>query len=287
MTIHFSKMHGLGNDFMVIDAVTQTVDIATLDIKALADRRKGIGFDQLLLVEKSKNAAVDFRYRIFNGDGSEVEQCGNGARCFARFVHEKGLSSKNPLVVETSSGIISLTLVENNEVLVDMGLPIFEEKRIPVNASLNEHNQVNLALDTAEGSATFTVLSMGNPHAVMEVQEYDDISIYQIGFALQNHSAFPAQVNVGFMQIVDKNTINLRVFERGVGETLACGTGACAAVVAGILQHKLNAKVAVTLPGGKLNIEWQGEGHPVIMQGDACLVYNGEVVANDFVKKSK
>lgn len=289
MAIKFSKMHGLGNDFMVIDAVTQKIDITTLDIKALADRRKGIGFDQLLLVENSEGDTVDFRYRIFNADGSEVEQCGNGARCFARFVHNQGLSDKNPLIVETSAGIISLTLVANNEVLVDMGLPIFEANRIPVNAELKEHNQLNLALDATigngEGSATFTVLSMGNPHAVLEVEEFDDISIYEIGYALQNHSAFPAQVNVGFMQIVDKNTINLRVFERGVGETLACGTGACAAVVAGILQHKLNSKVEVFLPGGKLQIEWQGDGHPVIMQGDACLVYNGELSSTHFVKK--
>lgn len=287
MTIQFSKMHGLGNDFMVIDAVTQNIDITTLDIRALADRRKGIGFDQLLLVENSESGTVDFRYRIFNADGSEVEQCGNGARCFARFVHDKGLSNKNPLIVETSSGIISLALVENNEVLVDMGLPIFKAANIPVNAELREHNQLNLSLDTEEGSATFTVLSMGNPHAVLEVSEFDDIKIYQIGYALQNHSAFPSQVNVGFMQILDKNTINLRVFERGVGETLACGTGACAAVVAGILQHKLNAKVEVSLPGGKLNIEWQGEGHPVLMQGDACLVYNGELSSKHFIKKLK
>jgi len=182
-----------------------------------------------------------------------------------------------------------LALVANNQVSVDMCLPVFNAENIPVSATLNEHNQVNLALDSeignGEGSATFTVLSMGNPHAVIEVEEHDYVNIYQIGFALQNNSAFPAQVNVGFMQIVDKNTINLRVFERGVGETLACGTGACAAVVAGILQNKLNHKVKVSLPGGDLNIEWQGEGSPVIMQGDASLVFNGELASNQFIKK--
>jgi diaminopimelate epimerase len=270
-------MHGLGNDFMVIDAVSQTIDLSKLDIKALADRRTGVGFDQLLLVEESESNTVDFRYRIFNADGGEVEQCGNGARCFARFVQNKALSDKNPLVVETSGGIISLAILQNGEISVDMGLPIFEAQKIPTTAKLNEHNQVDLSVESEQGFATFTVLSMGNPHAVLEVEEFDDISVYTIGDTLQNHSAFPAQVNVGFMQIIDKGSINLRVFERGVGETLACGTGACAAVVAGILQHKLNNCVQVSLPGGQLNIEWQGEGHPVIMQGDASLVYDGEL----------
>ncbi len=266
-------MHGLGNDFMVIDAVRQNFELASLNIAALANRNKGIGFDQLLIVESSDHNGVDFRYRIFNADGGEVQQCGNGARCFARFVHEQGLTDKNPVVVETCSGIISLEILENNQVLVDMGVPIFEGPQIPVQGELNEQN-LTLSLDQ---DRTFTVLSMGNPHAVLTVYEHDDQEIESIGKTLQEHPAFPERVNVGFMRIDNPKEFTLRVFERGVGETQACGTGACAAAVAGILQGQLAPEVTTHLLGGDLMISWQGPGQPVLMQGDASLVYNGEL----------
>lgn len=280
MNLRFSKMHGLGNDFMVLDAINQSIDLAGLDISKLADRRFGIGFDQLLVVEASTNPKVDFRYRIFNADGSEVQQCGNGARCFARFVKNEHLSEKNPIHVETESGIISLELVGDEQVRVDMGPAILEAEKIPVLGQLDGTNQLflslPLSLENHEQPLKACVLSMGNPHAVFTVENFDDAAIYQVGFALQNHEAFPERVNVGFMQIIDKSHIKLRVFERGVGETLACGSGACAAVVAGILQGKLDNKVKVSLTGGELDIEWQGGNSHVLMQGEATLVYTGE-----------
>ncbi len=270
---------------MVIDAVNQTLDLSTLNIKALADRRFGIGFDQLLLVEPARSADVDFAYRIFNADGGEVEQCGNGARCFARFVHEQGLSNKNPLVVETHCGIITLHCVDNNQVRVDMGAPIFKAEHIPVQANINDNQQISLALEGFDKHFTFGVVSMGNPHAVLQVEHFDDQLIFQLGSLLQNHPAFPAQVNVGFVQIASRSEINLRVFERGVGETLACGTGACAAVVTGILQNKLDNQVTVHLSGGDLSIEWAGDFAPVIMQGDASTVFTGEIEPEKYQRK--
>jgi diaminopimelate epimerase len=276
MNLKFSKMHGLGNDFMVIDAISQNIDPSALDIKALADRRFGIGFDQLLFVEKSEQSDVDFRYRIFNADGNEVEQCGNGARCFARFVHDNKLTDKNPIQVETKGGLISLELVGNEEVIVDMGQPVLEASEIPVAASLDENNILELKIDGLEGSFQACAVSMGNPHAVIEIETFSDSAIEKIGKALQNHEAFPEQVNVGFMQTLSRNEIRLRVFERGVGETLACGTGACAAVVAGYLQGKLDSKVKVSLLGGDLEIEWQGENSHVFMEGSATLVFTGD-----------
>lgn len=277
MNLRFSKMHGLGNDFMVLDAINQSIDLASLDISKLADRRFGVGFDQLLVVEASANPSVDFRYRIFNADGSEVSQCGNGARCFARFVKNEALSDKNPIKVETKSGILSLELIGKEQVRVDMGPAILEAEKIPVVGQLDSSNQLSLSLENHEHPLIACVVSMGNPHAVFTVENFDDADIYQIGFALQNHPAFPERVNAGFMQIIDKNHIKVRVFERGVGETLACGSGACAAVVAGILQGKLDNKVKVSLTGGELDIEWQGDDSHVLMQGEATLVYTGEI----------
>ncbi len=265
---------------MVVDATTQPVDFSTLNLKKLADRRFGIGFDQLLIVEKSEKPDVDFRYRIFNADGGEVEQCGNGARCFAHFVREQNLSEQNPLNVETMSGIISLDITASGQVRVDMGAPVFEAARIPVSGDL-QNNMLAIKLNNASELNAF-VVSMGNPHAVLTVEAFSDEDILFIGKALQQHEAFPNRVNIGFMQVVNKNEIKLRVFERGVGETLACGTGACAAVVAGIQQGLLNNKVKAHLLGGELDIEWQGENSHVFMQGDATLVYSGEINLNAF-----
>jgi diaminopimelate epimerase len=281
-TLKFSKMHGLGNDFMVIDGLHQDIRLNADEIRSLADRHFGIGFDQLLLLEKSNNADVDFSYRIFNADGSEVEQCGNGARCFAQFVKLKKLSDKNPLQVETRSGVISLLTTDTGEVRVDMGTPIFEAARIPfdvapAHATLDKQQRITLPTDM--GSLQLSVLSMGNPHAVLQVENIDAIDVKAIGTCLQQHAAFPQSVNVGFMQIINNHHIRLRVFERGAGETLACGTGACAAVVAGCLSGQLNKQVKVALAGGTLGIEWSGNtSDSVFMTGPASYVYEGELL---------
>lgn len=274
--IKFTKMHGLGNDFMVIDAISQTISLDSEQIQRLSNRHTGIGFDQLLLVEKSLSDNVDFKYRIFNFDGSEVEQCGNGARCFARFVQSKGLSHKNPIIVETSSGIISLSLQGENEVCVNMGQAIFDADRIPVIADAIDSQQ-KVTIEINGEPTPLSVLSMGNPHAVILMDHIDNIDIDKVAKTLQNHPAFPKRVNVGFMEIVDQDQIKLRVYERGSGETQACGTGACAAVVAGILMKKLNNKVLVQLKGGDLNIEWQGQGQDVFMTGPTASVFEGEI----------
>lgn len=265
---------------MVVDTISQPVDFTKLNLKKLADRRFGIGFDQLLVLESSNNPDVDFRYRIFNADGSEVEQCGNGARCFAQFVREQNLSQQNPLKVETMSGVISLEISDNGQVRVDMGAPVFEASRIPVSGNLN-NNKLTFSLETVDELKGF-VVSMGNPHVVLHVENFNDDEIQTIGKALQANPAFPKKVNVGFMQVIDSSHIKLRVFERGVGETLACGTGACAAVVAGIQQGLLANKVKVQLLGGDLEVSWQGENSHVIMQGDATLVYTGEIDLDHF-----
>ena len=275
MLVNFSKMHGLGNDFMVVDTISQHAYLRTEQIKRLADRHKGIGFDQLLLVEPPGRPDVDFRYRIFNADGSEVEQCGNGARCFARFVRYKHLTEKDEIIVETAKGVITLNLVEGERVRVDMGEPILEPAQIPFQADTRS-SVYTLSLNDQE-SVQLGAVSMGNPHAVILVDDVKTAPVETWGPILESHPRFPEKVNVGFMQVVHSQFIQLRVFERGVGETQACGTGACAAVVSGRLRGLLDKQVEVRLPGGNLIITWEGEGHPVIMEGTATHVFDGVV----------
>lgn len=277
MLLRFSKMHGLGNDFMVVDLVTQHFAFRPELVRQLSDRQFGIGFDQLLIVETPSNPDVDFRYRIFNADGSEVEQCGNGARCFARFVHDARLTAKNPIKVETSSGIIELNIESDGEVVVNMGKPNFDPAALPFDAPAQK-DQYELSAPLNEGSHDFIVgaVSMGNPHAVMQVDDLDSELVNQLGPEVENHDVFPKRVNAGFMQIVSRNEINLRVYERGAGWTLACGTGACAAMV---IAHKwglVDDDVQVNLPGGTLTIQWDGEGD-VIMKGPAERVFEGRI----------
>lgn len=272
MKIEFTKMHGLGNDFMVINQVTQNVELTPDMIRAWADRHTGIGFDQLLLVSPPSSPDVDFNYRIFNADGSEVEQCGNGARCFARFVYDKKLTSKNVIPVETASGRIQLRLEQNGLVTVKMGEPVFEPAQIPLQA---DHRQSLYKFDVDGDTVELASLSMGNPHGVLQVYSVDAAPVEKLGPKLEAHPLFPNKANIGFCEVVDRDHLKLRVFERGVGETQACGTGACAAAVANIAAGRVNNKVSVTLPGGTLEIEWQGEGHPVLMTGPATTVYEG------------
>ena len=272
MKLKFTKMHGIGNDFMVIDAINQPVQLTPQQIRALANRQFGIGFDQLLLVETSKIA--DFKYRIFNADGSEVSQCGNGARCFARFVYEQKLSSKREISVETASGIITPKLEEHDLVTVDMGAPKFAPADIPFIA---DATATSYKLDIGEESVTIAALSMGNPHAVQIVENVDSAPVERMGRQIELHPRFPQRVNAGFMQIMDSHHIKLRVFERGSGETLACGTGACAAVVAGIVWGRLVSPVSVKARGGELEIAWQGGNSAVMMTGPAVTVFTGSI----------
>ena len=274
MEINFTKMHGLGNDFVVIDAINQDIDLTDDQVRFIADRHFGVGCDQLLLVEAAETDDVDFMYRIFNANGGEVEQCGNGARCFAVFVREKGLSDKNPIVVETDTGVISLYTEENAQIRVDMGIPKLNPWEIPFNADtrLDEY-----AIDVNGEILKIGAVSLGNPHAVTIVENVDMTDVDTLGVAIENHALFPNRVNAGFMQIVSDSHIHLRVFERGAGETLACGTGACAAVVVGRLQGRLAYNVQVDLPGGSLQISWQGEGTPVMMTGPATTVFEGKI----------
>ena len=274
MKIRFSKMHGLGNDFVVIDGVRQSIALTSEQIRFIADRHFGVGCDQLLLVEKAIHPDVDFRYRIFNSDGGEVEQCGNGARCFVRFVHEQGLTDKPEIRVETMSGVISPRLEADANVTVDMGVPIFAPERIPfVSAS----DDVVQPLDVGGESVQITAVSMGNPHAVQVVSDVNAAPVAAQGPLIEAHPRFPQRVNAGFMQIVGRQAIRLRVFERGAGETLACGTGACAAVVAGIARGLLDSPVRVVTRGGELAIRWNGNGTPVLMTGPAVTVFTGEI----------
>ena len=274
MELAFTKMHGLGNDFVVIDAIKQVVSLSAEQIRFIADRHFGVGCDQLLLVEAADRPDVDFRYRIFNSDGGEVEQCGNGARCFVRFVHDKGLTDKNPITVSTNTGIIGLTEQEDGQVTVNMGIPRFEPKDIPFIAEQRvDRYEVALLSQTVEIGA----VSMGNPHAVLLVDDVQQAPVDQLGPLLEHHNRFPRRVNVGFMQIIDTLNINLRVFERGVGETQACGTGACAAVAVGRKWGLLQERVNVNLPGGQLMIQWAGEGEPVWMTGPAESVFEGRI----------
>lgn len=274
MKLKFSKMHGLGNDFVVLDGVRQAVSLTPEQLRYLADRNFGVGCDQILLVEAPSQAGVDFRYRIFNADGSEVEQCGNGARCFVRFVHEQGLTDKREIKVETKRGIITPRLEANGSVTVDMGEPRFLPAEIPF---LHDEDVVIYNLDVADETLEISVVSMGNPHAVQVVDSVDTAPVGQHGPLIENHEQFPQRVNAGFMQVVDRHAIKLRVFERGSGETLACGTGACAAVVTGIRRGLLDSPVRVTTRGGDLNIAWGGPGRPVLMTGPAMTVFTGEI----------
>ncbi len=273
MLLQFTKMHGLGNDFVVIDAISQAVTITPERASKLADRRFGIGCDQVLIVEPPTVADVDFRYRIFNRDGSEVEQCGNGARCFAKFVRDRHLTGKSTIRVETANGIIELQAGTNNQVTVNMGAPVFEPRRIPFQA---EKQATTYPLEVAGEQLEIVAVSMGNPHAVVRVDDVDSAPVATLGPAIERHSRFPERVNAGFMEIVNRSEIRLRVYERGAGETLACGTGACAAVVAGRIQDLLDSEVTVNVPGGRLQITWEKD-RVVMMTGPATNVFHGRI----------
>ncbi len=274
MQVQFSKMHGLGNDFMVIDNVTQNVFFSKEKIQQLANRNFGIGFDQLLMVEPPYDPEQDFHYRIFNADGSEVEQCGNGARCFARFVKQKGLINRNKIVVSTKAGKMVLYLEKDGQVTVNMGKPDFVPANIPLKANKQENTYI-LRLD--DKTLFCGAVSMGNPHCVIEVEDVDTADVLDIGPLVESHERFPERVNVGFMQIINESHIRLRVFERGSGETLACGSGACAAVAIGQIQGKLSKDVRVDLPGGTLRIRWPGPDSVLKMTGPAEHVYDGQI----------
>lgn len=269
----FTKMHGLGNDFVVIDAVRQPIQLTEAQVRYLADRHFGIGCDQLLIVEPAQTPDVDFRYRIFNADGGEVEQCGNGARCFARFVFDHGLTDKREIRVETKKGIIAPRLEADGNVTVDMGVPVLNPADVPF---VSDSDAFVQPLDVAGRTVAITAVSMGNPHAVQVVADVDTAPVAEQGPLIEHHPRFPARVNAGFLQIVDEHNARLRVFERGAGETLACGTGACAAVVAGILRELLVSPVSVETRGGRLSIAWNGVGTPVLMTGPAVAVFTGE-----------
>jgi diaminopimelate epimerase len=274
MLMKFTKMHGLGNDFVVIDAVTQNVRVTGSMVRRLANRTLGIGCDQVLVIEAPTEADIDFNYRIFNQDGGEVEQCGNGARCLARYVYDRQLTGKNPILVKTKNRVMTLHLEANKLVRVDMGIPQLDPAQIPFQA---EQPAALYDIDVAGETYQVAAVSMGNPHTLLQVDDVDTAPVETLGPVLECHSRFPNRVNVGFMQIVDRNTIKLRVFERGVGETQACGSGACAAAVAAIQQELVDSLVTVQLSGGDLNIQWQGENKPLLMTGPAVSVFHGRV----------
>jgi diaminopimelate epimerase len=275
MLLRFTKMHGLGNDFVVLDLISQRFNIREKHIRKLADRRFGIGCDQVLVVEEPRQPDVDFRYRIFNGDGNEVEQCGNGARCFAKFVQDKKLTGKNDIRVETNTGVIELSVMDDRCVQVNMGAPILAPADIPFNI---DQYSTSYNIEVEGQSVEIGAVSIGNPHCVMLVEDVQTAAVETLGPALESHHLFEQRVNAGFMQVLNRREINLRVYERGAGETLACGTGACAAVVSGQLRGLLDQQVNVNLPGGSLSIEWRGEGHPVIMTGPATTVFEGQIL---------
>lgn len=272
--LQFSKMHGLGNDFMVVDGVTQNVYFSPELICRLANRHTGVGFDQLLLVEAPYDPDLDFHYRIFNADGSEVAQCGNGARCFARFVRLKGLTNKQKIKVSTQSGRMTLTINENDDVCVNMGEPDFEPQNVPFRAVKAEKTYI---IRAQERTVFAGVVSMGNPHCVVQVDSVQTAEVEVLGPALESHERFPERANIGFMEIVSADYIRLRVYERGAGETQACGSGACAAVAVGVGQGLLANRVRVDLPGGSLDISWEGPGSPLYMTGPATHVYDGVI----------
>ncbi len=267
-------MHGLGNDFIVIDAINQNFKPEPARIRAWSKRNSGIGFDQLLIVEKADSALADFKYRIFNADGGEVEQCGNGARCFARFVREQKLTDLRLISVETSGGIIQLELLDDNRVRVNMGVPQFDPQHIPLDT---DRQSDQYTLDTNGQTIRFSALAIGNPHIVIQVDDVELADVETIGALLESHPFFPQRVNVGFMQVIDHGNFRLRVFERGVGETRACGSGACAALVAGQRLGLLGQQASAELRGGELKLEWQGEANPVMMTGETEMVFEGEI----------
>ncbi|MCQ1550634.1 MAG: diaminopimelate epimerase [Candidatus Accumulibacter phosphatis] len=274
MKLTFTKMQGLGNDFVVLDGIRQSLELTPEQLRFMANRHFGIGCDQILLVEAGTRPDVDFRYRIFNGDGGEVEQCGNGARCFARFVHQQGLTTKREIRVETMRGVIVPRLEEDGSVSVDMGVPVFAPDQIPF---ISDRNDLLQPLRVADEEWAITAVGMGNPHAVQVVADVDTAPVERLGPLIESHPRFPQRVNAGFMQVLDRHAIRLRVFERGAGETLACGSGACAAVVAGIARGLLDSPVRVETRGGDLSIVWNGQGTPVSMTGPALTVFNGEI----------
>jgi diaminopimelate epimerase len=278
MKLHFTKMHGIGNDFIVLDHTKSPFQLTKEIIQSLSHRQLGIGFDQLLVVENSTLKDVDFKYLIFNQDGGEVEQCGNGARCFYRFVKDNHLTDKASIRVETKSGVIELTEDHEHMIEVNMGEPIFNPKLIPF-ISDTEKNEYSISIDLPDqkGLINIAALSMGNPHAVITVKDINKAHVKTLGAYLESHALFPKRVNVGFMEIVTPHHIRLRVFERGVGETLACGTGACAAAVSGIKRHLLTTPVKVDMTGGSLSIDWKGDTNPVMMKGPAVTIYEGDI----------
>jgi diaminopimelate epimerase len=274
MMISFAKMHGLGNDFMVVDNVSQHVFFNESQIRKLANRNKGIGFDQLLLIEPPPQPDVDFHYRVFNADGSEVGQCGNGVRCLAKFVRKMGLTWKHKIRVSTVNGIMDLQLMRNGLVSVDMGVPQLNPAKIPMG---HEQQAERYSIQLKNESLSFGAVSMGNPHCVLTVEDVKHANVDGIGDEINQHEMFPEGVNVGFMQIVNDTEVRLRVFERGAGETLACGSGACASMVVGRLENKLQQRIKVYLPGGHLHIDWSGEGQRLKMIGPAEFVYHGYI----------
>jgi len=274
MRVRFTKMHGAGNDFVMLDGISQKISLTPQRIMALADRNFGVGCDQVLLVEAPRSPDADFRYRIYNQDGGEVENCGNGARCFAVFVRQRGLTNKDTIRVQTAAGDLILHVRQDNQVTVDMGLPILTPSDIPFSA---DTTATTYPLTLNNKTLDIGAVSMGNPHAVTLVDNVDTYDVDGIGAQIEAHKDFPKKVNAGFLQVIDRDNAKLRVFERGVGETLACGTGACAAMVAGSLQGLFNNKVDIQLPGGTLILEWEGEGKPVMMTGPATTVFHGQI----------
>ncbi len=274
MKLKFTKMQGAGNDFVVLDGVSQRLDLTPAQLRRLADRHFGVGCDQILLVEPPRAAGTDFRYRIFNADGGEVEQCGNGARCFVRFVRERGLTAKSEIRVETAAGIIAPRLEADGEVTVNMGAPVFEAKRIPF---LTDSDALVQPLEVGGATVGISAVSMGNPHAVQVVADVDAAPVPTQGPLIERHARFPQRVNAGYMQVLDRGRIRLRVYERGAGETLACGSGACAAVAVGIRRGLLDPRVRVSTRGGDLTIRWEGGDNPVWMAGPAVAVFEGEI----------
>jgi diaminopimelate epimerase len=274
MTLKFTKMHGAGNDFVVIDAIRQSVKLTPEQVRAIADRHFGVGCDQLLLVERATRADADFRYRIFNADGGEVEQCGNGARCFARFVRDCGLTDAREIRVETAAGIICPRVEDDGRVTVNMGAPRFTPDNVPF---VSESARLTYTLDVAGQAVEMSVLSMGNPHAVIRVADTDTAPVRELGAAIECHERFPQRVNVGFAQPLDLHHLRLRVFERGTGETLSCGTGACAAAVAGIRSGQLQSPVEISTRGGMLTVAWAGGESDVYLTGPTAIIFDGEL----------
>jgi diaminopimelate epimerase len=274
MKLKFSKMHGLGNDFMVIDAINQAFNPQPKQVQAWADRHNGIGFDQMLVVEKPVSTGAAFRYRIYNADGGEVAQCGNGARCFARFVREQGLTDLDIIPVETNTGLLQLEAVNTTQYRVNMGIPRFEPAAIPLRVDC----QQDLYTTEFNGEEiSFSAVNIGNPHMVIPVVDVDNANVETLGPYFETHMMFPERANIGFMQIIDSGRFKLRVFERGVGETRACGSGACAAMVAGVQLELLDASATAELSGGELKLEWHGDANPVMMTGETAMVYHGEI----------